>query len=220
MRKIAEVVRKVAEVMYFSKVCLSKMYFCEMYPTCVSSKLCEFICWLGSRLVPIWGVTVVQQKSICGFAPYSHLAIHVGIFFFSFEPCFWVNTNKSINFLPQIYSWGKVRNCAKPTKHDLPKCVRWFLFINSSSCYFGPDVRTATAFCCTTNQLLDLTEPANVAAARQGVQKPEVRTREGEDSSWSWPQTSSSKQATMCITVGFFLCFLLGSRLYGWAESL
>ena len=100
-----------------------------------------------------------------------------------------------------------MRNCAKPTKHDLPKCVRWFLFINSSSCYFGPDVRTATAFCCTTNQLLDLTEPANVAAARQGVQKPEVRTREGEDSSWSWPQTSSSKQATMCITVGFFFVF-------------
>ena len=36
------------EVMYFlkcisSKVCLSKVYFFEMYPTCVSSKLCEFI---------------------------------------------------------------------------------------------------------------------------------------------------------------------------------
>ena len=47
MRKIAEVMRKVAEVMWrlciFSKVCLSKVYFCEMYPTCVSSKLCEFI---------------------------------------------------------------------------------------------------------------------------------------------------------------------------------
>ena len=26
-----------------SKVYLSKVYFCEMYPTCVSSKLCEFI---------------------------------------------------------------------------------------------------------------------------------------------------------------------------------
>ena len=25
------------------KVYLSKEYFCEMYPTCVSSKLCEFI---------------------------------------------------------------------------------------------------------------------------------------------------------------------------------
>ena len=41
MRKIAEVMRKVAEVMWrlciFSKVCLSKVYFCEMYPTCVSS---------------------------------------------------------------------------------------------------------------------------------------------------------------------------------------
>ena len=41
MRKIAEVMRKVAEVMWrlciFSKVCLPKVYFCEMYPTCVSS---------------------------------------------------------------------------------------------------------------------------------------------------------------------------------------
>ena len=27
-----------------SKVYLSKVYFCKMYPTCVSSKLCEFIC--------------------------------------------------------------------------------------------------------------------------------------------------------------------------------
>ena len=26
-----------------SKVYLSKVHFCEMYPTCVSSKLCEFI---------------------------------------------------------------------------------------------------------------------------------------------------------------------------------
>ena len=26
-----------------TKVYLSKEYFCEMYPTCVSSKLCEFI---------------------------------------------------------------------------------------------------------------------------------------------------------------------------------
>ena len=25
------------------KVYLSKVYFCKMYPTCVSSKLCEFI---------------------------------------------------------------------------------------------------------------------------------------------------------------------------------
>ena len=28
---------------YFLKVYLSKVYFCKMYPTCVSSKLCEFI---------------------------------------------------------------------------------------------------------------------------------------------------------------------------------
>ena len=36
------------EVMYFLKCIflkcfLSKVHFCEMYPTCVSSKLCEFI---------------------------------------------------------------------------------------------------------------------------------------------------------------------------------
>ena len=30
------------------KVYLSKEYFCEMYPTCVSSKLCEFILILQS----------------------------------------------------------------------------------------------------------------------------------------------------------------------------
>ena len=29
------------------KVYLSKEYFCEMYPTCVSSKLCEFISIFG-----------------------------------------------------------------------------------------------------------------------------------------------------------------------------
>ena len=34
------------EVMYFLKCIFSKVYFCEMYPTCVSSKLCEFICVL------------------------------------------------------------------------------------------------------------------------------------------------------------------------------
>ena len=28
------------------KVYLSKEYFCEMYPTCVSSKLCEFILYI------------------------------------------------------------------------------------------------------------------------------------------------------------------------------
>ena len=29
------------------KVYLSKEYFCEMYPSCVSSKLCEFISIFG-----------------------------------------------------------------------------------------------------------------------------------------------------------------------------
>ena len=61
MRKIAEVMRKTAKVMrkiaelsarlrrkcifkvHFSEVFLSKVYFCKMYPTRVSSKLCEFI---------------------------------------------------------------------------------------------------------------------------------------------------------------------------------
>ena len=30
-----------------SKVYSSKVYFCEMYPSCVSSKLCEFISIFG-----------------------------------------------------------------------------------------------------------------------------------------------------------------------------
>ena len=34
-----------------SKVYLSKVYFCEMYPTCVSSKLCEFISTNGSLIL-------------------------------------------------------------------------------------------------------------------------------------------------------------------------
>ena len=29
--------------MYFYEVYFPKLYFCEVYPTCVSSKLCEFI---------------------------------------------------------------------------------------------------------------------------------------------------------------------------------
>ena len=33
------------------KVYLSKEYFCEMYPTCVSSKLCEFF-MMKQRLRP------------------------------------------------------------------------------------------------------------------------------------------------------------------------
>ena len=37
-----------------SKVCLSKVYFCEMYPTCVSSKLCEFI----------FSLTKVEQQEV------------------------------------------------------------------------------------------------------------------------------------------------------------
>ena len=33
-----------------SKVYLAKVYFYKMYPTCVSSKLCEFILFLGMTL--------------------------------------------------------------------------------------------------------------------------------------------------------------------------
>ena len=33
---------------HFSEVFLSKVHFCEMYPTCVSSKLCEFISLFSS----------------------------------------------------------------------------------------------------------------------------------------------------------------------------
>ena len=36
------------------KVYLSKEYFCEMYPTCVSSKLCEFIFIDAIYLMVIW----------------------------------------------------------------------------------------------------------------------------------------------------------------------
>ena len=44
------------------KVYLSKEYFCEMYPTCVSSKLCEFISnQVGSS--KMYGDVLVQQLS-------------------------------------------------------------------------------------------------------------------------------------------------------------
>ena len=35
------------------KVYLSKEYFCKMYPTCVSSKLCEFIYFEKHPKIPI-----------------------------------------------------------------------------------------------------------------------------------------------------------------------
>ena len=44
----------VAEVMYFLKCILSKVNFCEMYPTCVSYKLCEFIYHLFSSKLQYW----------------------------------------------------------------------------------------------------------------------------------------------------------------------
>ena len=43
---------------YFSKVYLSKKYFCEMYPTCVSSKLCEFIL-----------MKIILKKGVCRSFP-------------------------------------------------------------------------------------------------------------------------------------------------------
>ena len=36
-----------------SEVYFSKVYFCEMYPTCVSSKLCEFIQDLSCKKISI-----------------------------------------------------------------------------------------------------------------------------------------------------------------------
>ena len=35
--------RKIPKIWNFSKVYLSQVYFCKMYPTCMSSKLCEFV---------------------------------------------------------------------------------------------------------------------------------------------------------------------------------
>ena len=38
------------------KVYLSQEYFCEMYPTCVSSKLCEFILQFSIRGILFGGI--------------------------------------------------------------------------------------------------------------------------------------------------------------------
>ena len=63
MRRIAEVMRKIAEVkcggnvfskVHFSEVFLFKVHFCEIYPTCVSSKLCEFIFLKIIRIIYTW----------------------------------------------------------------------------------------------------------------------------------------------------------------------
>ena len=45
------------------KVYLSKEYFCEMYPTCVSSKLCEFI---SSSLMVV--IFFLPDKFVVGYA--------------------------------------------------------------------------------------------------------------------------------------------------------
>ena len=44
--------------------CISKEYFCEMYPTCVSSKLCEFILFkLYFGLTPCGPTNLFQAKT-------------------------------------------------------------------------------------------------------------------------------------------------------------
>ena len=45
------------------KVYLTKEYFCEMYPTCVSSKLCEFILFQASSSFSVWGVVAAMVFS-------------------------------------------------------------------------------------------------------------------------------------------------------------
>ena len=42
MVKCSQKIKTFPKIGNFSKVYLSQVYFCEMYPTCVSSKLCEF----------------------------------------------------------------------------------------------------------------------------------------------------------------------------------
>ena len=49
-----------------SEVYLSKEYFCEMYQTCVSSKLCEFIGHLSGSRGSIWMDVKDEQQNILG----------------------------------------------------------------------------------------------------------------------------------------------------------
>ena len=48
-----------------SKVYLSKVYFCEMFPTCVSSKLCEFILLFGVLVLIIFLASGYMQMIWC-----------------------------------------------------------------------------------------------------------------------------------------------------------
>ena len=51
------------------KVYLSKEYFCKMYPTCVSSKLCEFIYILHSFhlfVLFMWGLRELNNPMWVG----------------------------------------------------------------------------------------------------------------------------------------------------------
>ena len=43
MVKCSQKIKTFPKIGNFSKVYLSQVYFCKMYPTCVSSKLCEFV---------------------------------------------------------------------------------------------------------------------------------------------------------------------------------
>ena len=49
-----------------SEVYFSKEYFCEMYPTCMSSKLCEFIhIILNWKTAKDWHRSIIKQLWIC-----------------------------------------------------------------------------------------------------------------------------------------------------------
>ena len=57
------------------KVYFSKKYFCEMYPTCVSSKLCEFILLLIKLSICN---TVFAKLTFVSFCPlFLHLSLSI-----------------------------------------------------------------------------------------------------------------------------------------------
>ena len=57
------------------KVYLSKEYFCKMYPTCVSSKLCKFIFFLTHALVPCGPFVVIYVPKVHGDIPPSLMVL-------------------------------------------------------------------------------------------------------------------------------------------------
>ena len=74
------------------KVYLSKEYFCKMYPTCVSSKLCKFIFFLTHALVPCGPFVVIYVPKVHGDIPPSLMVLfclYLGVFliFYPTEYC-------------------------------------------------------------------------------------------------------------------------------------